>query len=254
MSDVVAMDRRGMGRLRFIPRLKRSLRKKFLLTLHGRRHFLTSYLGSQFLVQWDDVIAREIALHNYEPLQLAYMMDACARLKPDAFIDIGANCGVYSCVLLNRGLVPHVVAFEPDVRNASYLRANLSINNLVDRAQCRSEAIGAAAARLILRPGPASNTGTSHIGVEDEGSGGYEVSVVALDEAVSFSGKCLAIKLDVEGYEIEALSGMKRTLSQNRGIVQIETNSDRAKVVSVMADLGYNHIQDFFWDQVFEKP
>jgi FkbM family methyltransferase len=254
VPDMRSRDRRSMARLRVLSRLKRSLRKRYLHFLHGDRPFVTEYMGARFLVRWTDVIGREIALQNYELTQLGYMQAACARIEPDAFIDVGANSGVYSCILLNEGLVPRAILFEPDARNYTYLRSNLAINDLLPRADCRQEAVGAAAGTMVLRPGPESNTGTSRAATPGErASDDYPVAVVVLDDAVSFRGMRLAIKLDVEGAELEALSGMERTLRENRGIVQIEAIKTRDKVVRTMRDLGYDHVEDFFWDQVFEK-
>ena len=63
----------------------------------------------------------------------------------------------------------------------------------------------------------------------------------------------LAVKIDVEGFELEVLAGMQRTLKENRGIVQIESTTTRDSVVEFMRKCGYELVADFYWDLFFEK-
>jgi FkbM family methyltransferase len=240
-----------MTRLRLVPRFVRSLRKRYIRLVHGDDYFITNYFGARFLVHWRDMVAREIALRNFERTQLALMTQACARLRPELFIDVGANGGVYSCVLLRRKLVQRAILFEPDRRNLAHLRANLLINNLTGLADCREAAVGAAQGRVRLIPGPDSNTGRSQIA--GDGPGGYEVGVIRLDDVVALSGQTIAVKMDIEGYELQALAGMGRTLQENRGIVQIETTTTRADVVRIMRGFGYEQIAGFYFELLFEK-
>jgi FkbM family methyltransferase len=240
-----------MTRLRLVPRFVRSLRKRYIRLVHGDDYFVTNYFGARFLVHWRDIVAREIALQNFERTQLTLVTKACARLRPELFIDVGANGGLYSCVLLRQKLVQRAILFEPDRRNLAHLRANLLMNGLTELADCREAALGSAPGRVRLAPGPASNTGRSQI--IGDGSGGYEVEVVRLDDVVALSGKTIAVKIDIEGYELQALAGMDRTLRENRGIVQIETTTTRSDVIRTMRGLGYEQAAEFYSELVFEK-
>jgi FkbM family methyltransferase len=229
----------------------RSLRKRYIRLVHGDDYFIADYFGARFLIHWQDIVAREIALQNFERSQLTHAIKVCARLQPDLFIDIGANGGLYSCVLLKQKLARRALLFEPDRRNLSHLRANLLINGLTDLADCQETALGSAPGRVRLVPGPDSNTGRSR--VAGDGPGGYEIEVVRLDDVVSLSGKTIAVKMDVEGYELQALAGMDRTLQENRGVVQIETTTTRADVIKIMRGFGYERVADFYSELVFEK-
>jgi hypothetical protein len=52
-------------------------------------------------------------------------MSSAAAIKPDVFIDVGANLGLYTCVLLKNRLVPRAILFEPD-RPIAFLLAPIS--------------------------------------------------------------------------------------------------------------------------------
>jgi FkbM family methyltransferase len=249
-AKAIAMSRREISRLPFLPRLNRSLRKRYLRFVHGDEPFVVKYFGSRFLVSWSDMVGREIALQNFERPQIANFLDACRRHRPGCFIDIGAHAGLYTCVLLKANAVSTAILFEPDVRNAALLRANLLINGLLDRVTVHAAAAGRQAGRSKFSSGLDNNTGTARIGHD---GAGQEVEVVAVDEVTDFSGRTLAIKIDVEGFELEVLAGLKRTLKENRGIVQIETIENRNDVIEFMRLSGYGLVADFYWDLLFEK-
>src|SRR6185295_14070419 len=81
---------------------------------------------------------------------LQHLMARCASLKPDLFIDVGANIGVYSCVLLKNGSVLRALLFEPDRENLVSLRANLLINGLTSQAEVHELALGEENAQFAL--------------------------------------------------------------------------------------------------------
>jgi FkbM family methyltransferase len=249
-ARAIVMSRREISRLPFLPRLNRSLRKRYLRFVHGDEPFVVTYFGSRFIVSWSDMVGREIALQNFERPQITSFMEACRRRHPDSFLDVGAHAGLYSCVLLKANVVRTAILFEPDVRNAALLRANLLINGLLDRATVHAAAAGRQAGRSKFARGPDNNTGTARIA---DGVADHEVEVVAVDEVTDFSGRTLAIKIDVEGFELEVLAGLKRTLKENRGIVQIETIENRNDVIEFMRQSGYELVADFYWDLLFEK-
>lgn len=235
-------------------KLRRRFYKPFNTVFRGRRYFVSRYFGADFLISSHNVGGLEISAKIGEYAEIRYFMNNCAALKPDAFIDIGANLGLYTCILMKNGLVPRVIAFEPDRRNRVHLRANLLINELLDRnIDIREVALGAAPGRLRLVPGPERDIGLSQIVEEAHAQAGYEVDVVRLDDVVSLSGKTLAIKIDIERYERKALAGMARTLRDNRGIVQIEVLEAREETVALMADAGYALAHEVPPNLVFRK-
>ena len=167
-------------------------------------------------------------------------MRSCAELKPDVFVDIGANLGLYTCIVMKNRLAPRAILFEPDRRNRVHLRANLLINNLLDaNIAIHDVALGAAPGKFRLVPGPERDIGLSQIVEDAPPAAGYEVEVVRFDDIVALKDRKLAVKIDIERYERKALAGMARTLRDNRGIVQIEVLEAREETVGLMAAAGF---------------
>ena len=193
-------------------------------------------------------------------------MRSAAAIKPDIFIDVGANLGLYTCILLKNRLVPRAILFEPDRRNRVHLGANLLINGLLDaNLEIHPVALGAAPGRFRLVPGPERDIGLSQIvetspqeqgqdhGQDQGQDQGYDVEVVRFDDFVALTGQTLAIKIDVERYERKVLAGMARTLRDNRGIVQIEVLEAREETTALMTAAGFRLAEDFGPNLVFRK-
>lgn len=220
-------------------KLRRRIRKLFNKVFHRRRYFISRYRGADFLLRPDGIGTFEMSAKISEYPELTNFMRHCADLRPDVFIDIGANIGLYSCILLRNGSVARAVLFEPDRINLVHLRANLLINGVLDRTDVREIALGNAAGLQRLVPGKIDG-GFSRIATDDGADEGYEVQVARLDDVVAFADRRLAVKIDVENYECQVLSGMMRTLRDNRCVVQIEAFENRRdQVMSIMADAGY---------------
>jgi len=242
----------------FREKLNTSLRKRWYGPLRragARRVVRSRYFGAEFIVDLEDLVGREIALNRFEWRELKIMLDACRRLTPQVFIDVGANLGLYSCVLARSGAVPRVVAFEPDRANFERLSANVRLNGLAGRVDLHEAAVGARAGEAMLVPSEASNRGMSRIG-EGDAAGGYRVPVVALDDVLRHDKGPVVLKVDVEGYEIEVLTGAARMLAGSGGFAQIEGRSDRAAGVirELMETFGWRFVERYGLDLRFEKP
>jgi len=240
--------------LRWRNKLRRRVYKPFNKIVHRGHYFVCRYFGADFLVRSANVGGLEISAKIGEYPELKNFVRACADLRPDVFVDIGANLGLYTCIVMKNGLAPRVIAFEPDRRNRIHLRANLLINDLLDAdIQIHEIALGAAPGTLRLVPGPERDIGLSQI-VEDARPGeGYDVEVRRFDDVVALAGLKLAIKIDIERYERKALAGMVRTLRDNRGIVQIEVLEAGEETIELMSAAGYALAWQFGPNLVFRK-
>ncbi|HVX91800.1 MAG TPA: FkbM family methyltransferase [Xanthobacteraceae bacterium] len=217
-------------------------------------NFHCRYGGADFIVDLADLVGYEIAIGRMEWREIALMIDACRRLAPDVFLDVGANIGLYSCVLGRRRLVPKIMAFEPDRRNCASLRRNLALNDLLGTAEVFEAAVGAGPGRATLVPAGDDNRGMSKIGTA--GPDAYDVEVVALDDVIRLEGRPIVVKVDVEGYEQQVLAGAARLFAYNRGFAQIEARDDdlARAVIDRMTSFGWRFLERYGLDVRFERP
>jgi FkbM family methyltransferase len=228
---------------------KRWLAARRLLGLARDGEFLRcSYWGADFLCPPQGNVFAELILHRFEWFQLPRLIAACERLRPKVFLDVGAHCGIYTCIVGRRRLAPRLIAFEPNRKTLVHLKAHLLINGLAEMVELHEGAAGEAPGRAQLFP----QEGLTHI---VSSGGAYEVSVTPLDDVVDLIGETIAIKIDVEGYEMAVLAGAKLLLSRNRGYAQIEALHDRdIAVIPLMQAYGWRFKERLNDDLVFEKP
>ena len=241
--------------------MRRRLTALFNRLFRSRGYYVKRYYGADFLLAPHGIGALEASAGILEHPELTYLVNRCAELRPEMFIDVGANIGIYTCILLRNGAAPRAMLFEPDRVNRVQLRANLMINGLLERAEVHEFALGAENTRFRLLPGAVTRRdykladGGFSMVVEDDsfGDSAYEVDVARFDDRFQLAGQTLAIKMDIEHYECKALAGMERTLRQNRCIVQVESYAMHEQVTAMMTSFGYQVVKDFMPNFVFEK-
>jgi FkbM family methyltransferase len=133
--------------------------------------------------------------------------------------DVGANLGLYS-LLLTRLVGPQgrVYSFEPDALMASALRVNLTFNQAI-HAEVFALAVGAAAGSGGLQRN-AINSGDNRLEITTGTAprrAQATVQICALQDVLQ--GRRLDfIKMDVQGWEGEALRGIGGLLDANPGL------------------------------------
>jgi len=210
------------------------------------------YFGATFRVAPTDVIGHELVLQRFEWLQIPAIIRACREFKPEAFIDIGANFGLYTCILGRQRLARRLIAFEPNHAVVARLKAHLALNG-VTGVEIHEAAVGATPHKAALLLGaPGYDALSSVVAAHPQG---YAIDVIALDDVVAFAGQALVIKIDVEGYELPVLQGAKNLLERNYGYAQIESfETERIEaVVAAMAQSGWRLLERISDDLVFRK-
>jgi FkbM family methyltransferase len=132
----------------------------------------------------------------------------------DVFVDVGANLGLYSCVVAKTG--KYVIAVEPHPLNLRLLYRNFQRNGLDRNFEIHAAALGD-------RQRIAGLFGGQQGGSLLEGWSGirsnYETTVFVntLDHLLEgrFLDQRLLIKVDVEGNEYSLLVGASETLGRN---------------------------------------
>jgi FkbM family methyltransferase len=132
-------------------------------------------------------------------------------------VDMGANIGYYTLLAARRvGLKGKVYAFEPEPRNFKLLLENIRLNgykNVVTVQKAVSNERGAATLFLSLR-GSGSH---SLVSSRDYGKETIAIETVTLDEFFAAEGNpaVQVMKMDIEGWELEALDGMRQLIGLN---------------------------------------
>lgn len=141
-------------------------------------------------------------------------------LRPgDAFIDVGANAGLYTLLALavvgDQGCVH---AFEPNSAVASILRESLELNGAANVFVHEMGCSDRAGLAEFLNGG---DDCTAHIGAA--AATGNPVRVDRLDDVLEEIPYAM-IKLDIEGYEIFAIRGASKWTSHgNPPVMLVET-------------------------------
>lgn len=176
------------------------------------------------------------------------------------FIDVGANQGYYSCLAEYMGL--KVASIEPEQGNLRFLYSNLKKNSF------EAEVFPVA---MDCSPGVKEFYGDGDMASMVEGWGGTRkgfmqlVAVNSIDNLFSsrWVGESILIKVDVEGFEGNVISGAKELLSRDvkpnwlieSFVVNHDTdrtpNSDFKSLFDTMFAHGYRCYQVDTGQQVF---
>jgi len=151
--------------------------------------------------------------------------------KGNTVLDVGANIGYFT--LLSARLVGEngkVFSFEPEPKNFTYLKKNIEINNYhwVSTFQKAVSDQNGVAKLFICDYDTGHHTINRQDGIRAYSRGriakerSIDIETVTLDNFLrEKTNRINAIKMDVEGAEMLALSGMDRILKDNKDIKMI---------------------------------
>lgn len=159
------------------------------------------------------------------------------HVRPGATVlDVGAHVGYYTLLsAVLAGPSGRVHAFEPNPKNADFLRRHVRINRL-DTVRVEQAAVSdhEGTARFDFGTG----SGTGHLA--DRGA--LEVRTLRLDDYCAQHALApAAIKIDVEGAEMSVLQGARETLARHRPVIFLSTHGPEVHRASLafLRELGY---------------
>lgn len=177
--------------------------------------------------------------------------------KNSVVVDCGAYVGTHTVFWAQR--CKKVIAVEPQAGNVSRLLRNLELNNLTN-----VEVVQAVLSdkREKLRPrftDPVYQENPAAVRFEFDPTGRYESQTLdaLVDEHVDF------VKVDVEGFEVRALSGASRLLGKYHPVVSVELHLGELfgtkmtifqHLVQVMGKHGYRLREDLWVHDVRTTP
>ena len=166
---------------------------------------------------------------------MRFLMD---YLHPgDGFVDVGANIGIYS---LLASTVPdvRVLAFEPASVAYGRARENIALNGIEDSVVILPYAAGSADGSVLLT----SDLDVTNRVVPNGTTGPVEEAImVALDGLTSppMPSRVDVVKVDVEGGELDVLSGARDLIRRDEPALIVEVNDPQALGVA-LDELGYS--------------
>jgi FkbM family methyltransferase len=117
-----------------IPFIKKIYSRILNIILNSKEEFIVSFKNIRLFINIKDPIDKIIFYKNeYEEKQIKFLSDWVKKNKPNIFIDIGANFGVYSLRISKLFQMLKVIAFEPVLNTFNKLKMNIKINNLGKR-------------------------------------------------------------------------------------------------------------------------
>lgn len=166
-----------------------------------------------------DYIQRKVATEQ-APYELDMLLDMKERLgEGDIVLDAGANVGNHTLFLAAVANC-HVVAFEPNTELASAVRESAQLNGLESRVDIRTVGLGRQHGFGHFASSIPDNLGAQSI-VADGGP----LEIQAID-SLALPGPVKAIKIDVEGMEIDVLAGAAALVERDRPILYVECSTD----------------------------
>jgi FkbM family methyltransferase len=210
-----------------LPKFARDAIKRAVHPIRSGRAFFKPYVihkhmeGEEFDFLIGDRVGR--AWYDYEsvnnPRWLEMRFIRTHVIQPgDVVLECGGHHGC-SAILLSRWVGAHgkVISFEPSAENCDIFEKNIRLNAIAN-VELHRKAVGAEEGVIVFDE--------SESGINPAGRGGASVPVVTLD---SFSHvNPTLLKIDIEGFELEALKGA-RTILAGRPKLALEIHADQLR-------------------------
>ena len=190
-----------------------------------------------FIDDNDIAVGRQVAGGNYEPDVTSVVR---RFLRPGmSVVDIGANIGYFALLAASIvGSEGHVLAVEPNPRNARMLEASRRSNGFGQISICQIAA-GREIGLLVLNTTHSNGTTSAASDDMNELLNAETVASLPLDSLVTSGRRVDFIKVDVEGAEYNALYGCRRIIEADRPIIVTEFSPGMMGSISNISGTDY---------------
>lgn len=145
-------------------------------------------------------------LHDFEPM--GFLLHFLR--KEDLFVDVGANIGSYT-ILASGEIGADSIAFEPIPFAFQTLQENIRINSIETKVRTFNAALASKQGALNFT----SDLDTCNHVSNEESDQTIVVASNSFDDVIEVDRNML-VKIDVEGFETEVLSGMSKSLESKK--------------------------------------
>lgn len=169
------------------------------------------------------------------------------------FLDVGAHYGLFSLAAIRfGGPTARAVAVEASANAAKILRANLGANDATARVQVVNAAMGEHDGTLeMLSTGPAGSD--YFVSAPPGRTDTMQVPQLSMSSILRQTGmQPTHLKMDIEGFEGEAIDGAMDCLRQHRPILFLELHlrflrsrgRDPIEILRQLRECGYTHFEE----------
>ena len=180
-------------------------------------------------------------LREWEKETSPVILDNIRRSR--CFIDVGANCGVYTVLGCKINPTVRVVAVEPVPKVYAALANNVAQNGLDARVTMLNVALGNTNGTACFHEAEDCTMGSFAVdGYHGRRGNVTQVKCRTMDSIVEeLNLEPDFVKIDVEGFEDVVLSGADRTLSTFRPRIVLEANpgDPGAAMTKILSKYGY---------------
>jgi FkbM family methyltransferase len=215
--------------------------KGFLAILFEKPRFAAKLLQGRFYYFWNRQLKEPISTPDGYSIETSTELISYWSLKVEKecfraswtkslklelaplVVDVGANAGVFTHLLWSLKPDTEIIAFEP------LPKMNLKIQEWARRTRANLKLFKSAVSDhsgIATFCAEADNDTSASLQLANDHRQGFQVKVVTLDSALP-NRPIFLIKIDVEGFEPEVLSGAQKTL-QNTRFLLIEAHSKPA--------------------------
>ncbi|HEV2551873.1 MAG TPA: FkbM family methyltransferase [Stellaceae bacterium] len=197
------------------------------------RDFEVNFDGLRYRGQLNDLVDWNLFFFgSYSPQELDFLATAAWVLGGTTsgvtYFDVGANVGQHALFMSRRAA--HVVAFEPSRLARERFAANIALN-AIRNLLLFPIALGDVDSQGRLGSGFKGNSGSKSLTWTLAEHKDETVEIRRGDDLVRAEGlpRVDILKLDVEGYEKQALLGLRNTLLADRPVILMELVGKREK-------------------------
>jgi FkbM family methyltransferase len=200
----------------------------------------------------DAAYSRLALAYDWEHGTILSFYDAAKLLGIERVLDIGANIGLYGIHLGGIDSVKRIDMFEPSPAAYDMINKNIALQQNADRFKAHNIAVSdvAGEARFhVVSP----LAGNSHIVESGSSKPAISIQTHPIDALIRKKNTRFAVKIDVEGHELQVINGMRNLLAENSCIVQVEclTAEMRQAAEKLFAILGYTKVFTLKDDYIF---
>ena len=189
---------------------------------------------------------------GWEREQIAFFFQNAKDRGADIFLDVGANYGVYSLLAAKTGNFAEIHAIEAHPENYEGMLACFGANSFARIIAPHNIAASDAEGELFLDNRASDDRASDVASVsKNERPDTFAIKAAALDSVFDFSGRNIAVKIDVEGHELSVLRGMANLIRRNNVFMQVEILSGGSSQIHSVLECGLRIIHrinsDFYF-------